>query len=86
MALLGAPDGFALDGLPDGVEVRTRAAGHVDIIVFFATRRADLEGAVERLGKAIFPAGAAWVAWPKKAAKVPTDMTEDVVREVALPL
>jgi hypothetical protein len=86
LALLDPPEGFAIDDLPDGVEVTNRPSGHVDVIVFFTTRRADLERAIDGLGTAIFPAGAAWVAWPKKAAKVATDMTEDVVRDVALPL
>ena len=42
--------------------------------------------AIVPAGRAVFPDGAVWVGWPKKASKVPTDVTEDVVREVALPL
>ncbi|RJQ09854.1 MAG: DUF3052 family protein [Dehalococcoidia bacterium] len=85
--LLGAPEGFdaTLGTLPDGVTVRTAARGTADVVVLFTTRRALLEARIDTLGAAVFPGGAVWVAWPKKAAKVPTDMTEDVVREVCLP-
>ena len=48
--------------------------------------RRDLEKGIEQLGEAIHPDRVLWVAWPKRASKVPTDVTEDVVRDVALPL
>ena len=57
-----------------------------DVIVFFTTERAELERRIKDLGKAIFPAGSLWIGWPKKASKVPTDITENVVRDVVLPL
>ena len=57
-----------------------------DVIVFFTTERAELEGRIDALGTAIFPNGSLWVSWPKKASKVPTDITENVVRDVVLPL
>ena len=57
-----------------------------DLIHAFTTRRADLEIGHPLLGAAIKPAGAIWVSWPKRAAKVPTDITEDVIREICLPL
>ena len=56
-----------------------------EVIVFFTSERADLERRIDTLGKAIKPDGALWVSWPKKASKLPTDITEDVVREVVLP-
>jgi hypothetical protein len=86
--LLGAPDGFAegtLGELPEGVKVGTRAAGKADVLVSFHTERGDFEQRLPKLRAAMEPAAGLWIAWPKKAAKVPTDMTEDVVREVALP-
>ena len=52
----------------------------------FVTRRATLEAELVRLRPLIAPAGMIWVSWPKKAAKVATDVTEDVIRAVALPL
>lgn len=85
VALVGAPDGFSLDDLPAGVDVRSRA-GNADVVVFFTTSASALAKRIEGLGQNVFPAGALWIAWPKKAAKVPTDMTEHVVRDVALPL
>jgi hypothetical protein len=87
VALLGAPEGFddTLGPLPDGVTVTRRLGGHRDVVVLFTTERAVLAAKLERLRAAIAPDGMLWVAWPKKAAKVPTDVTEDVVREVALP-
>ncbi len=87
VALLHAPEGFGdtLGELPDGVTVTRSPKGPVDVIVAFITERAHLDAAIGLLERAIFPAGAIWIAWPKKASKVVTDMNEDVVREVALP-
>jgi hypothetical protein len=88
VTLLGAPKGFAdeLKGLPDGVTIRTRASGSADVVVSFHTERADLECRVPRLLDVLDVDGGLWIAWPKKASKVPTDITEDTVREVFLPL
>ena len=86
VAVLSAPDGFdaTLGALPDGVAVRTRARGPLDVIVFFTTSRAALERRIPTLRIALDPAGRLWVAWPKRASGVATDVTEDVVREIAL--
>jgi hypothetical protein len=88
VALLGAPDGFVdrLDGLPDDLVFRTRAQGRLDQAITFQTERAVLERRLESILRALDKDGAIWVAWPKKASKVPTDITEDVVREVVLPI
>ena len=72
--------------LPDGVEIRTNARGKADTVVFFTKERTRLEARIEPLARMIFPAGGLWVCWPKRASKVATDMTEDVVRDVVLPL
>ena len=85
--LAGAPDGFreaTLGALPDGVSVRTRASGQADVIVAFHTRRAELVRRMPALRERMDPAAGLWIAWPKRAAKVETDLTEDVVRELAL--
>jgi hypothetical protein len=84
VALLSAPADFALD-LPDGVTVITRLSGHCDVVLFFTKLRGELDRRLDRIGQVIAPAGAAWIAWPKRAAREPTDMTENVVRELALP-
>jgi hypothetical protein len=88
LGLVSAPPGFetALGTLPDGVTVRKQLRGPLDVLVYFTKEAADLASNVERLGAAIEVDGAIWVAWPKRASKVPTDMTENVVRDVALPL
>jgi Protein of unknown function (DUF3052) len=85
LALLGAPGGFAVDDLPPGVEVRRRARPACDVIVSFHTRHADLARRFPTLMRALVVDGSLWVAWPKRASGVATDITEDVVREVALP-
>jgi hypothetical protein len=86
VAFVRAPEDFAatLGELPDGVRVKSRAAGPLDVIVFFVSRRRDLEQRFERLMAAMNPACGFWVAWPKGASGVETDMTEDVAREVGV--
>ena len=88
VAFVDAPDGFddTVAPLPEGVEVGDEAVPGSDVVVFFTTERGRLEHQIERLMAAIAPDGAVWVAWPKRSSGVATDMTEDVVREVALPL
>jgi hypothetical protein len=76
----------ALGELPDGVDVRTRARGPLDVVVAFQARRSELEARIERLLANIERDGAIWIAWPKRSSAVETDITEDVVRDVALPL
>lgn len=85
VALLGAPDGFAIPEPPPGTEFRTSTRGRFAVIVSFHTRRADLERRFPTLMQAVEVDGGVWVAWPKRSSGVPTDITEDTVREVALP-
>ena len=88
VTILGAPPGFddTLGELPDGTTVRRRAQGRADVIVSFHTRRAELEARVPRLLDVLDVDGGLWVAWPKRASKVPTDLTEDAMREIFLPI
>ena len=84
---LGAPEDFAratLGELPDGVALRTTARGKADVIVSFHDRRSDLARRLPRLRELMEPAAGLWIAWPKRASGVPTDLTEDRVRELAL--
>jgi len=85
VGVLAAPDGFRIDDLPSGVEVRTAARGPLDVIVSFHTQRADLVRRLPRLMRALHVDGGLWVAWPKRPSGVATDITEDVVRDVTLP-
>ena len=84
---LGAPEGFVdgtLGELPDGVALRTTARGSADVIVSFHDRRAELARRMPRLRELMEPAAGLWIAWPKRSSGVDTDLTEDVVRELAL--
>jgi Protein of unknown function (DUF3052) len=88
VALLGAPERFVADVLgevPEGVAMSTRLGGSKDVVLLFTTERKVLERRLDALRAAIAPDGMVWVAWPKQAAKVETDVTEDVVRDVVLP-
>jgi hypothetical protein len=85
LAVLGAPPGFTLDDLPDRVETREHARGRFEVVLSFHTRRADLARRLPTLLRALSVDGGLWVAWPKRASGVPTDITEDTVRDVALP-
>lgn len=89
IALIDAPPGFAgtLAPLPDPVTVLDGLAGDapLDVIVCFVVWRAELASRLDALRARMAPACGLWVAWPKRASKVPTDMTEHVVREIALP-
>jgi hypothetical protein len=86
--LLGAPDGYAhlLDPLPAGVRFVSRSGPSVDVAHVFVTQVEDLAKQLGLLRKNLKADAALWVSWPKKASKVPTTITEDVIREVALPL
>lgn len=75
-----------LGDLPHDVAFVKAQAPEVDIVHVFAVRASKLRLHLERLRKTIAPATAIWVSWPKKASKVPTDITEDVIRDIALPL
>ena len=85
VALLGAPEALALPELPEDVRIVRRAGGQADVIVSFHVARADFARRLAILRAMMRPASGLWIAWPKRASKVATDMTEDVVREVALP-
>jgi hypothetical protein len=78
--LLNAPETFALEG----VEPVRRAAGLADVILSFHTERRDLEKRIPVLRERMEQNAGLWIAWPKRASKMPTDITEDVVREIAL--
>ena len=86
VVLAGAPPGAEdlLEPLPDGVRLSRRLGAPADVVVAFHTSRRELEARFPRLRAAIHDAGGLWIAWPKRASGVATDLTEDVVREIAL--
>lgn len=73
-----------LGRLPDGVATTDRVAGKANVAVYFTDKLAALEKDFMALARAIEPDGMLWIAWPKKASGKATDLTEDVVRRVAL--
>ena len=87
IAILNAPRSYraTLGRLPPGVVVASAARGTFPFIHFFTRSRMLLESKVPLLLRALEPDGALWVSWPKQASGVPTDMSEDVVRAIALP-
>jgi hypothetical protein len=84
LALLSAPDGFArqLVGLPKDVRLSVRAAGTPDLVVWFVTSRRDLESRVATIAE-LMQSGL-WIAWPKKASGLKSDLREDLVRSAGL--
>ena len=71
---------------PDGATLAARPDAKTDLVHLFVVERARLASEANRLREILKPDAVLWVSWPKKAAKVPTDITEDVIREVALPM
>jgi hypothetical protein len=82
--LVDAPVGFALSPLPPGVELRRTARGPLDVVVLFVTRRAELVRRFARLATALDPAGRLWIAWPKRASNIDTDLSFQVVQSIGL--
>lgn len=89
VALIDAPVGLAtsLEPLPGGVVMANdlRAAKAFDVIVYFVMSRKELAVGFTKAAKRLQPAGGLWIAWPKKASGIATDLTEDVLREIGLP-
>lgn len=86
VALISCPPGFdsELGKLPASVEVRSTARGRADIIVFFATRRAELARRMPAFRRSLAEGGSLWVAWPKCTSGVATDLTFEPVQEIGL--
>ena len=87
VGLFEAPEGFSdtLGPLPDGARIATTLSGRFDVVLAFFTQRHRLERRLGALRRAVEPAGGLWIAWPKRTSGVPTDITEDTIREIALP-
>jgi hypothetical protein len=87
--LIGAPEGFGgtLGELPEPVVVVSaddEGGAPFDLVLFFTDSADVLRARFDALAASLVPAGILWVAWPKQASKVPTDLTEDGVRRIAL--
>jgi hypothetical protein len=84
----GAPEGYAalLEPLPPGVTFLAALDGRAQLVHAFVTRTSQLQHVLVRCRAVLAPDAALWISWPKKASKQPTDLTEYVVRDAALPL
>lgn len=85
---VNAPERYRalLEPLPPSVRFVTRLGADVALVHLFTTKRDELARALVDYRARLGPTATVWVSWPKKASKVPTDITEDVIRDVALPL
>jgi hypothetical protein len=84
----GAPMAYEqlLAPMPDGVNMQSAVDSSTDIVHLFSTSKTKLAEALERVLQHLRPNAALWVSWPKKASKVPTDIAEETIRELAFPL
>jgi hypothetical protein len=85
LVLMGAPRGFKheLVGLPGGVRIGTALRDAPDLTIWFVSSRRELQGRMAQVAASM--GQGLWVAWPKKASGIATDVTEDVIRDCALP-
>lgn len=88
LTALNPPQGYAswLKPLPPAATIDSALPRQPHAVHLFTTARRELDATLKRLRKTLDPAGMVWVSWPKKSSGVATDITEDVIREVALPL
>jgi hypothetical protein len=88
VAALSAPAGYRklLAPLPAAVSFTDKANSGANFVHLFVTERRTLEKELKRLRAILDDAGVLWISWPKKASRVTTDITEDVIRDVCLPL
>jgi hypothetical protein len=86
--LVGAPDGYveSLGPVHRQIEYPRVPSASVDIAHIFTSERASLRRTLGEFRNTLRPNAVVWASWPKKAAKIRTDVTEDIVRELALPL
>lgn len=88
VAVLNEPEGFRgwLVPLPDDVRMRKSIGRTAEVVVIFTTRQTLLRRRIAEAAEAVFPDGCIWVGWPKKSSNMATDITEDVIRDITLPL
>src|SRR5262245_33280754 len=82
--LVSPPEGFSLGTLPTGVELASAARGRLDVAVLFVRTSANLRTRFPRLVRALDPNGRLWVAWPKRASGIRTDLTFETVQGLGL--
>jgi hypothetical protein len=82
--VVGAPSGFSLGPVPSGTSFARSARGPLDVVLLFTRTLADLRCRFPSAVRALDEAGRLWVAWPKKAAEVDTDLSFEVVQRTGL--
>ena len=85
VALVGAPRGWTVPGLPEGARVRRSLRTGADVVLAFVRRRADIDAVVGAVRPVLGPEDALWLLWPRKAAGHHSDVTEGLLREAVLP-
>jgi len=88
MLLINPPEAYLMwiGGVPDGVKLVAKIKPPIEAAHVFATESAFLDALLSKLRKDLKQDGFVWVSWPRKSSKVQTDITEDTIREIALPL
>jgi hypothetical protein len=88
VVVVNAPAGYKsmLAPLPEAVRFETRLGKATDIVHVFSSKRSELARLLASYRAKLKPTGTVWVSWPKKSANVPSDIVEDTIRELALPL
>jgi hypothetical protein len=93
LVVVRAPDRWSVADLPDGVEVLrltgpppVDSSGALPVVIAFFRAASEIESSIDALGSSIFPTGALWVAWPRRAGGHESDITDNTVRSYALPL
>jgi len=86
--IAGAPAGYlqTLEPLPANVRIGARLSASIDVVQLFTVHKTTLEKSLATFRRKLRPSAVVWISWPKKSSGVPTEVTEDVVRRVALPM
>ena len=88
LALVGAPDGFEklLKDLPKDVKPIRGGSSSADLVIWWPASVRDLASRINKVEKRIAPGGSMWISWPKKASGIASDLTENALRDAALPI
>jgi hypothetical protein len=81
-----APDDYQaeLKPLKSSIDLKSRLKGPLDFVHFFATSKTELEQRLPKLKQELDYSGSLWISWPKKSSGLPTDLTENVIRDIAI--
>jgi hypothetical protein len=85
--ILSPPDNYfsLLGKLPDGVDLKKERKASLDFIQLFTKERSELQAAIPALANSLSPNGMLWISWPKGSSGMPTDLNENIIRDIGLP-